>query len=83
MRRNKGQLHSETLALLSNLPGEDTYLWCKDLQSAKQRLEESKEMQLLQGALSKNRRHAFRSLASYAPGRAIFEGIWEDKEETI
>ena len=39
IRRNKRKLHSETLALLNNLPGEDTYWWCKDLRSAKQRLE--------------------------------------------
>ena len=39
-------MHSETLALLNNLPGEDTYSWCKDLCSAKQRLEESKQKQL-------------------------------------
>ena len=46
IRKNKGKLHSETLALLNNLPGEDTYSWCKDLRSAKKRLEESKQKQL-------------------------------------
>ena len=46
IRKHKGKLHKETLALLNNLPGEDTYSWCKDLRSAKQRLEESKQKQL-------------------------------------
>ena len=41
IRKHKGKLHKETLALLNNLPGEDTYSWCKDMRSAKQRLEET------------------------------------------
>ena len=28
IRKKKGKLHSETLALLNNLPNEDTYSWC-------------------------------------------------------
>ena len=46
IRKHKGKLDKETLALLNNLPGEDAYSWCKDLRSAKQRLEESKQKQL-------------------------------------
>ena len=46
IRKRKAKLHSETLALLNNLPGDDIYAWCKDLRSAKQRLEESKQKQL-------------------------------------
>ena len=59
IRRNKGKLHSETLALLNNLPGEDTYSWCKDLRSAKQRLEESKQKQL---HIASEDEHCYREL---------------------
>ena len=45
IRKHKGKLHKETLALLNNLPGEDTYSWCEDLRSAKQRVEGSKQKQ--------------------------------------
>ena len=68
-------LHSETLALLNNLPGEDTYSWCKDLRSAKQRLEESKQKQL---HIDSEDEHCYRELCRRIevmlcdPSRAMF-----------